>query len=228
MNSSFITQEVSIVIAAPQSPDMLREDLLKYSGIIPNDWQMSRQPMVSPQLSQLAFENGCSIAAQPDRVMFLEAIGDKDPEKVVIGDVARKYVETMKAADYQAVGINFRSYVPYPGAPDAADEYVSSQLLAAGDWQQFGKEPVRAALNLLYTIDRGQLTLSVNSATMQPPEQEPLPILLFSGNFNYDITDIPNDKRIPTMSAMIDNWITDYDTFRDLIAQKFLSLMGKS
>jgi hypothetical protein len=228
MNSSFITQEVSIVIAAPQSPDMLREDLLKYSGIIPDSWQMSRQPMVSPQLSQIAFENGCSIASQPDRVMFLEPIGDKDPEKIVIGDLARKYVETMKAADYQAVGINFRSYVPYPGAPDAADEYVSNQLLAVGDWQHFGKEKVRAALNLLYTIDRGQLTLSVNSATMQPPDQDPLPILLFSGNFNYEITDIPKEKRIPTIAAMIDNWITDYDTFRDLIEQKFLSLMGKN
>jgi hypothetical protein len=228
MNSLLITQEVSIVLAVQQSPIMLREDLLKYSGIIPGDWQLSRQPVVGEQLGQLAFENGCSIASQPDRVMFLETIGDKDPEKVLIGDVARKYVETMKAADYQAVGINFRCYVPYPTDPDAADQYVCSQLLAPGDWQNFGKDQVRAALNLLYTLDRGQLTLSVNSANIQQSGQEQLPILLFAGNFNYEIKDIPAEKRILTMSAMIDNWITDYDTFRELIEQKFLNPLGKS
>jgi hypothetical protein len=206
----------------------LREDLLKYSGIIPSDWQLSRQPVVSEQLSQLAFDNGCSIASQPDRLMFLEAIGDKAPEAVMIGDVARKYVETMKAVSYQAVGINFRSYVPYPTDNDAADQYICSKLLAPGDWQKYGKENVRAALNLLYTLERGQLNLSVNSASIQQPEQEALPILLFSGNFNYDVKDVPAGKRIPTMTAFIDNWITDYDTFRDLIDQKFVAMLGEN
>lgn len=226
MSPHLTTQEVSIVIAAQQSPAMLREDLLKYSGIIPNGWQLSRPPVASDQLSQLVFENGCSIASQPDRIMFLEIIGDKDPEKVMIGDVARKYVETMKAAEYQAVGINFRSYVPFADDEGAADRYISSQLLANGDWQNFGKENVKAALNLLYEIDRGQLTLSINSATIQQAEAA-LPILLFSGNFNYEIKDIPADKKIPTMAVTIDNWITDFDTFRDLIAQKFLVSMGE-
>ena len=228
MSSTFITQEVSIVIAAQQSPAMLREDLLKYSGIIPVDWQLSRQPVSGEQLSQLAFENGCSIAAQPDRLMFLEAINDKAPEDVVIGDVARRYVEIMKAGSYQAVGINFRSYVPYPTDDDAADQYICSKLLAPGDWQTYGKENVRAALNLLYTLERGQLNLSINSASVQQPEQQPLPILLFSGNFNYDIKEVPAEKRIPTMAAFIDNWITDYDTFRELINQKFMALLGEN
>lgn len=226
MSPNLTTQEVSIVIAAQQSPAMLREDLLKYSGIIPNGWQLSRTPIAGEQLSQLVFENGCSIAAQPDRIMFLEIIGDKDPEKVTIGDVARKYVETMKAAEYQAVGINFRSYVPFAEDEGAADRYISSKLLASGDWQKFGKENVKAALNLLYEIDRGQLTLSVNSATIQQAETA-LPILLFSGNFNYELKELPAEKRIPTMAVTIDNWITDFDTFRDLIAQKFLVTLGE-
>jgi hypothetical protein len=228
MSSTFVTQEVSIVIAAQQSPSMLREDLLKYSGIIPANWQLVSQPVIGEQLSQLAFDNGCSIAAQPDRLMFLEAIGDKEPEQVAIGDIARKYVETMKAAAYQAVGVNFRSYVPYPTDHDAADKYICNQLLAPGDWQTYGKEHVRAALNLLYTLERGQLNLSINSATIQQPEQEPLPILLFSGNFNYDIKDVPSDKRIPTMAVLIDNWITDYDTFCELIQQKFVTMLGEN
>jgi hypothetical protein len=228
MSSTFVTQEVSIVIAAQQSPAMLREDLLKYSGIIPEDWQINRQPVTGEQLSQLAFNNGCSIASQPDRLMFLETIGDKEPEQVVIGDVARKYVEIMKAVNYQAVGINFRSYIPYPADNDAADQYICSKLLAPGDWQQYGKENVRASLNLLYTLERGQLNLSINSASIQQSEQGVLPILLFSGNFNYDVKDVPAEKRIPTMAAMIDNWITDYDTFREIVNQKFVAMLGKN
>jgi hypothetical protein len=226
MSLNLTTQEVSIVIAAQQSPAMLREDLLKYSGIIPSSWQLSRPPVAGEQLSQLAFENGCSIASQPDRIMFLETVGDKDPEQVTIGDVARKYVETMKAAEYQAVGINFRSYVPYPGDEEAADRYISSQFLTPGDWQSFGKGNVKAALNLLYELERGQLTLSINSASVQQAEQA-LPILLFSGNFNYNIKNLAPEKRIPTMAVTIDNWITDYDTFRDLLVEKFLVKLGE-
>jgi hypothetical protein len=228
MSSTFITQEVSIVIAAQQSPAMLREDLLKYSGIIPEDWLLSRQPVTGEQLSQLAFDNGCSLAAQPDRLMFLEAIGDKAPEEIQIGDVARRYVEIMKAGSYQAVGINFRSYVPYPADNNAADQYICSKLLTPGDWQTYGKENVRAALNLLYTLDRGELNLSINSASIQQSEQESLPILLFSGNFNYDVKTVSAEKRIPTMAALIDNWITDYDTFREIISQKFVALLGEN
>jgi hypothetical protein len=226
MSRNLNTQEVSIVLAAQQSPAMLREDLLKYSGIIPNSWQLSRPPMNGEQLSQLVFDNGCSIAAQPDRIMFLETIGDKDPEQVTIGDVTRKYVETMKAADYQAVGINFRSYLSFGTDREAADRYISDKLLAAGDWQKFGKENVKAALNLLYEVDRGQLTLSINSATIQQAETE-LPILLFTGNFNYEVQNLPPEKRIPTMAVTIDNWITDFDTFQDLLKEKFLANMGE-
>jgi hypothetical protein len=226
MSPNLTTQEVSIVIAAQQSPAMLREDLLKYSGIIPSSWQLNRAPVAGEQLSQLVFENGCSIAAQPDRLMFLEIMGDKDPEQVAIGDVARKYIETMKAAEYQAVGINFRSYVPYPGNEQAADQYISSQFLTPGDWQNFGKTNVKAALNLLYELERGQLTLLINSAIIQQAEQS-LPILLFSGNFNYDIKGLAAEKRIPTMALTIDNWITDYDTFRDLLSKKFLAKLGE-
>jgi hypothetical protein len=155
-------------------------------------------------------------------------MGDKDPEQVAIGDVARKYVETMKAGEYQAVGINFRSYVPYPGNEQAADQYISSQLLNSGDWQNFGKANVKAALNLLYELERGQLTLLINSAIIQQSEQQSLPILLFSGNFNYDIKGLAADKRIPTMALTIDNWITDYDTFRDLLLKKFLAKLGEN
>jgi hypothetical protein len=116
--------------------------------------------------------------------------------------------------------------VPFAEDEGAADRYISSKLLAGGDWQKFGKENVKAALNLLYEIDRGQLTLSVNSATIQQAETA-LPILLFSGNFNYELKELPAEKRIPTMAVTIDNWITDFDTFRDLIAQKFLVTLGE-
>jgi hypothetical protein len=227
MSANLTTQEVSIVIAAQQSPSMVREDLLKYSGIIPSTWQLSRPPMINDQLSQLAFENGCSIAAQPDRIMFLEVMGDKTPEAVVIGEVARKYVETMKAATYQAVGINFRSFVPYPDESEA-DKYICTKFLQSGPWQDFGKQPVKAALNLLYELERGQLTLAINGATMQQGDRTALPILLFSGNFNYEVKDLSEEKRLPTMAMTIENWITDYDTFRDLITTKFLGPVGEN
>jgi hypothetical protein len=222
MNNPLVTQEVSIVVAAQQSPALLREDMLKLSGVIPNDWQLSRPPLNSEQMSQLLFTNGCSLAAQPDRLMFLEVMGPKDPEQVQIGAIAYKYIQTLKAATYRAVGINFRSYVAYPDSPTAADEYICQRLLQPGSWQQWQGKPAQAGLNLLYELERCQLTLAINSATIQQAET-PLPILLFSGNFNYEISSQPSDRHLPTMGAIIDNWITDFDAFRDLLLKEFLA-----
>jgi hypothetical protein len=222
MTNSLTTQEVSIVVAAQQSPALLREDMLKLSGVIPTDWQLSRPPVNSDQMSQLLFTNGCSLAAQPDRLMLLEVLGDRDPEQLQISTIARKYIQTLKAADYQAVGINFRSYIAYPAAPEAADDYIRQRLLQPGPWQNWQGKTVQAGLNLLYELDRCQLTISVNSATIQQAEI-PVPILLFSGNFNYEVNRQPPDRRLPTMGAIIDNWITDFDAFHELLLKEFLA-----
>jgi hypothetical protein len=221
--SQLVTQELAIVVSVKtQNPTILNEDFLKQSGIIPSDWKLAREPIYTERVAQIVFENGFSIAAQPDRVMFLEAVGDKEISTISAGSVAQKYVATLKLADYQAVGINFRSYVAH-NSPEAASEYINSQLLAAGNWQQYGTGAVRASVNLVYDLSERQLNLAINEASIQFPEQPATPVVLFAGNFSYDASKIAADNKATEIAKVIGNWQQDLQEYTNLISERFLT-----
>jgi hypothetical protein len=219
--SNLITQELAIVVSVKtQNPTILNEDFLKQSGIIPSDWKLAREPVYTDRVAQIVFENGFSIAAQPDRVMFLEAVGDKEIDTISAGEVAQKYVATLKLADYQAVGINFRSYIAH-SSPEAASDYINSQLLAAGSWQQYGTGAVRASVNLVYDLSERQLNLAINEASIQFPEQPATPVVLFAGNFSYDASKVSTDDKATEIARVIGNWKQDLTEYTALITERF-------
>jgi hypothetical protein len=221
--SQIVTQELAIVISVKtQNPNLLNEDFLKQTGIVPSDWKLAREPIYTDRVAQIVFENGFSIAAQPDRVMFLEAVGDKEIDTIKAGEVAQKYVATLKLADYQAVGINFRSYVAHASQEDASD-YINSELLAAGSWQQYGTGAVRASINLVYDLSERQLNLSINEASIQFPEQPATPVVLFAGNFSYDASQTAADDKANEIAKVIGNWKQDLNEYTTLLSERFIT-----
>jgi hypothetical protein len=220
--SKLITQEIAIVIAVSvQNPTMLNEDFLKQAGIIPIDWQLEREPVYSDRVAQIMFTNGFSIVAQPDRLMFLEIVGDKSIEALHAGEVAQKYVATLKMADYRSIGINFRSYAPQ-NSPDAATTYINRELLAAGNWQQYDGRQVRASVNLNYDLGDRQLNLSIDAGIIQFPIPLANPAVIFSGTFSYDPTASSGD-RVTKIAAIIGNWQQELTEFNSFIANRVLS-----
>jgi hypothetical protein len=222
MNRTLSLQELAIVVSTPnQNPSVINLEFLKYSGIVPMDWELARAPIATNQVSQIVFTNGVAVAAQTDRIMFLEAINNKADTEILVAGVAQKYTAVMQRMEYQAVGINLRGYVEQDNE-DAPREYLTKTLLAPGSWQEFGQDPVRATLNLAYTLPEGKLSISVNDATLQLPEEESKPVILFSGNFSYDMSELDDIAKAEKMNHLIGNWQSDVDSFRDLINTKFL------
>jgi hypothetical protein len=221
--SKLITQEIAIVIAVQvEDPTMLNENFLKQAGIIPIDWQLEREPVYSDRVAQIMFTNGVSIVAQPDRLMFLEIVGDKSIEALHAGEVARKYITALKMADYRSIGINFRSYAPQ-NSPDAATAYINNELLAAGNWQQYNdNSKMRASVNLNYDLGDRQLNLSIDAATIQFPTPLTHPAVVFSGTFGYDINPELGD-RVTKIATVIDNWQQELNEFNSFIVDRLLS-----
>lgn len=226
MNQTVTTQELAIVLAAKAfNPALINPDFLRQTGIVPMEWELASEPLASSQVAQIVFQNGISIAAQPDRIMFVEAVGSKPDTEVQVAEIAQKYVQLLKRVEYQAIGINLRGYVGCPDSADAPRQYLTQTLMKPGSWQEFGTEPMRASLNLSYKMEKGQFVLSINDATLQFPESEALPVMLFSGNFSYDLAELSEDERAQQLSQTISNWQTDLDTYRDLINTKLLAQM---
>jgi hypothetical protein len=92
MKSTHTVQEVALVIAVKNhDPLVVGEAFLKQTGIIPSEWQLAQKPYLSPQATQLVFNNGVSIVAEPERVVFAQSMGDKEPSPIEIGEIASKY-----------------------------------------------------------------------------------------------------------------------------------------
>ena len=170
-------QELALALTAKNhSPTLLNSDFLKYSGIVPTDWELARPPILAPQISQVAFTNGINIVAQSNAITFIESLSAQPLEDTKIPAVIRKYVEALPRTDYQTLSINSRSFVTFEeGDENAASEYISSILLSKDTWPDVGKDPVKAAVNLVYALERGELNLSVAEALLQLQDADQTP-----------------------------------------------------
>jgi hypothetical protein len=220
---SLILQELGIVVAMQQpNPSLVTVEFLKLSGIIPSDWQLAREPINNDNLSQLLFTNSVSIVAEPNRIMFGENIGERDINTLDVARIAHKYTEIFKLAKYSAVGINIRSYSPQASIQNAT-QYINRQLLADGSWQNYGTAPVQAALNLVYTLPNRQLNLDIAAAGMQFGQAEITPVILFSGNFSYNLADAELGETVGAVGRVLTDWQLDLSAYCELITDRFLS-----
>ena len=177
MTPTVTIQELALALTAKNhSPTLLNSDFLKYSGIVPSDWELARPPIFGPQISQVAFTNGINIVAQSNAITFIESLSTKPLEDTKIPAVIGKYVEALPRTDYQTLSINPRSFITFQeGDENTARKYITSTLLSEGSWSDVGKAPVKAGVNLVYPLERGELKLSVAEALLQLPNADPTP-----------------------------------------------------
>ena len=218
-------EEISLVIAAQDlSPTMMSYEFLKFSGIIGRDWELAQQPVLNPNYAQLNFTNGVSINAQPRTINLSESLGTSKLEELVIQKVAANYVAKLPHAEYVGLSLSPKILLPFPEAPESVRQYITGTLLGSGSWKRIGKVPVQAGINLMYLLDRCQLTISVSEAKLQKPQEAPISAILFSGNFNYnvDLRQNVTENKMTQMRNFINNWRSDLEEFRAIVAGKFL------
>ena len=222
--------EVGIIIAAQNlTPTMMSEDFLRFSGIVPKDWELSQQPVLNPANAQLNYSNGVSINAQPRTITWNEALSNKKLEDVVIPEIVIKYIEKLPHAEYLGMSFNSKMLVPFPQNSEIVRQYITGRLLGSGSWKNIGKAPLQAGLNLMYLLEHCQLTINVAEARLQQPKKEPIAAILFSGNFNYNIAQkLSAEAKIERLKQSISFWQSDLMNFRDIVFNKFLNVAESS
>ena len=225
-NSLNTIEEIGIVIAAVDlTPTMMSQDFLRFSGIIPKDWELSQQPVLNPSNAQLNYTNGVSITAQPQTVTLSEALNNKGLEDVVVPEVALRYVEKLPHADYLGMSFSPKILVPFPQNPEVVRQYIVGNLLGSGSWKKIGTAPVQASVNLMYTLERCQLSISVAEARLQQQEQAAVAAILFSGSFNYNISqNIGTKEKLDLLKQALGFWKTDLNKYREIVMNQFLNV----
>jgi hypothetical protein len=224
MNKTLNIKEIAVsIIAESLNPVILTPEFLKYRGIVPSSWELTRQPILTAAASQVVFQTGVSILAQPNRIIFAESLMATEPMDAKTIDaatpaIAQRYIDALPQANYQAVGINFTGFVRFD--QDEAANYLTDTLLAPGPWHTIGETPLRAALRLTYTLKQAQLNLDITEAKLQLAEEE-LPVVLFAANFDHQLQSNPTE-RVQELNQVIDYWPNHLKTYQDIVNTKFL------
>ena len=191
---------------------------LQSSGIVPKEWTLGSEPVANNQLIQTVYSNGVNIIGQPTRCLFAENLEEKEPTSSEAPKIVSNYISALPNLEYQAVGINLRGYISLGKGGEATSKEFFDKLLVSGSWQNKGTKPMEAELKLNYIFDDKVLTLNVNSGMLNKPEKEPIPIILFSGNFAYSMVQDALDSRAERVKIIASNYQEDIRLFQDVIS----------
>lgn len=218
MTQKLEIQELVIVITANNyDPSLLNPDFLRYSSIVPADWTLAKQPVVSNRVSEIIFSNGVQLAASPNRLMFIESLSGKEAEEIIVSEIAKKYINVLHDIEYERAGINFRGYTHCPQQTIESNRYILDNFIAPGEWQNCGCKSINASLNLVFNYEAKKLSLDIVEAGLKLPEAEQVPVILFSGNFDYDLSAEVNTQRVEKLEQVLNNWQDDLTIYTDVI-----------
>jgi hypothetical protein len=216
-------EELAIALFANQfNPSILSLEFLKISGIIPGDWQLQSQPTITPNVAQIVFQNGVNLTFQNRTISFLQIIDPQNPDSLKIAELARIFIERLPYSDYQGISIKPKILVGLPANQGIARKYIVDKLISPGPWCDIGVRPVQATINFSYQLENSQLLLNLTEAQIQQADKPPLPAVLFSGSFNYEVSGYGEGDRFQEIIKRLQNWSTDVESFRDIVHNKFM------
>lgn len=213
-------EELAIALVANQfNPTILNLEFLKISGVIPRDWQLQNQPIITANTAQIVFQNGINIVCQNRTIIFTEIINSQDINSLKVAELAHILINRLPHSDYQGLAIKPKILA---ALPNHTNRYIVEKILTPGAWCNIGIAPLQATINFLYQLENSQLLLNLTEAQIQQPEKPSIPAVLFSGSFNYDLAKYNESDRTQQISQQLQNWSSDLATFRDIVNNKFL------
>lgn len=218
MPAKFELRELAIAISIRNyDPSILTPGLLQSCGLIPADWELAQPPIANPNFAQVGYRNGIGVNARRDRLAWVEDLRVAKSGEALTPVLARRYTEIFPNADYRALGLSFRGYLPFEGEPEGARRYLFSTFFAPNPWQDFGEAPVEAGINLQYTVENKKFNLNVLEAMLNADSPGEVPLVLFTGLFDYPFQSESPSERLTALQTHLANWSADRDIYQQAI-----------
>lgn len=102
----------SIVLVTQDTVPSVNHDFLVNKKIIPENFQKKNNSISTPVISQIHYNNGFTIVAEPKRILIQFQIPSTDESKnlnnlKLLKSIVSKYIKLFEYIKYQAIGINF-------------------------------------------------------------------------------------------------------------------------
>ena len=207
---------VVVLITENIDPSMINPDFLRHNGIVDADskLQNGQPPVSTPVFSQVVFEGGLSVVAQPDRFQFAQQ-GEALTEDIAILGIVKRFLERVPHPAYKGIGINFMGFRPL----DDASKGVATALIEGGKWMAFENVSPMTSLRAGYACEDRQITMDVQDARRQESDGSESHGLLFAVNIHRKITETDQGQRSARLMSILSGWKNDLSDFESLVAQ---------
>ena len=224
MAHTVTVQEIVIILATQgQTPSVVNADFLKYTGIVPEEWELVRQPIYKEEVAQMAYTTNVTITIQPNRMVVAQAIEGDLSKDVIATQIAHKLATTLPKVNYRAFGFNAIGYVPFSDGQESIRQYLNQTLLAPGPWQEFQGTAIEPSFEFAYNLPQGRLSLSASEAVLRKKQEETAtPIVSFTGTVEHVLKQEAADARLEELIGYLDQWREDLKTYTDLVNNSFL------
>ena len=220
-----VQEIVAILATQGQTPSVVNAEFLKYSGIIPDDWELTRQPVYTEEVAQIVYNTNVTVTIQPNRIVVAQALDGQPTDELMCTQIARKLAMALPKVNYRAFGFNAIGYVPFSEGKTAIHHYLNQTLLAPGPWQEFKGAAVDPAFEFVYKLPQGRLSLSAREAMLRKRDQteDATPIVSFTGTIEHVLNQTESSARLEELIGYLDNWQDDLQTYTDLVNNNFLN-----
>jgi len=208
MNISLL-QFTIVVIGDKHNPTIVDRHFLQLQKIVPKTWLSEvddDKVITTPMLARVPYKNGVLIQVEPQRAQFCDA-STRDPGKSEIARVAGDFVTVLRHVHYKSVGINFNCLIEMP----APESYLIKRFLKAGDWQTQENELNSIGLRMIYGINDGFLTISMDAGVAvrrDDPQGQERPVMFLNANIHRDCQDYPAAEIIKKhLESVASDWI---------------------
>ena len=175
---------VSVVVNAYQhNPAILHPYFLQHARIVPEDWELSGEPITTGALAVVNYSNGIQFLVESNRLQVLDS-KPLNPAKSVAPALADAYMTNLPHVRYTAVGVNIDGFVPC----QQAGQRLIDRFMKTGPWDTADLSLQGIALRLVYPLDMGKVVLQCDSGRLKRPgEDGEREGLVLNGNYHVDV-----------------------------------------
>lgn len=203
-----------VLITENTDPSMINPDFLRHNDIVDAKLRTEQPPVSTPVFSQVVFEGGLSVMAQPNRFQFAQ---QEEPltEDVAIPDIVERFLERVPHPAYKGIGINFTGFRPL----DDTSKGVATTLIERGKWMAFENISPMTSLRAVYACEDRQITMDVQDARRRESDGSESHGILFAVNIHRKITEMDQGQRSAQLMSILSGWKRDLSDFENLVAQ---------
>ena len=176
----------SIVVLADQhNPSVLHPSFLTSAKIVPRNWKLASDPIATPALSRVEYENGIVFVGEPIKFQVIDHKPGDAGTNSSLPSLVSGYLSALPHVRYIGLGVNLHGFLPM----DEPDDDVIKRFLRSGPSNKGRLRLKSMDVTFVYPVSGADLRLSCKPGVMRTADNAETTGYVVDGNYHTDLSD---------------------------------------